>query len=157
MKIKILSVGKTKKGYISQGIQEYLKRLRCYTSMEWVDLPSLRRSKVSLCEESLRQEAQRIRTRLHPQGLVVALTDDGKEFSSEDFAGWLERQMIRGIHEIDFIIGSDLGLDPSIISDADLCLSLSRMTFTHQMVRLVLLEQIYRAFTIIRGEPYHHG
>lgn len=157
MKIKILSIGKTKKGYINQGIQEYLARLGHYISIDWVEIRSSGKSKAFLPNERLRDEAERVRDKLHPQALIAVLTEEGKELSTPDFARWLEGQMVKGRHEIDFVIGGDLGLDPSLILDADLCISLSRMTFTHQMARLILLEQVYRAFTIIRGEPYHHG
>ena len=157
MKIKIVSIGKTKKGYIDRGIKDYLSRLEHYITIDWVEIRPSGKSKACLRNDRLRDEAERIRTKLHPHALIVVLTEDGKELNTPDFARWIERQMVEGIHEIDFVIGGDLGLDQSIISGADLCISLSRMTFTHQMVRLILLEQVYRAFTIIRGEPYHHG
>ena len=151
MKIKVICIGKTKRGYLDQGIKEYISRLGYYTCFDWVEIRPSHKSKEPLCEE-----AKKIRSRIHPQALRIVLTDGGKDFSSQDFARWFEKEMIKGIQEVDFIIGGDLGLDSSIISEADMCLSLSRMTFTHQMVRLILLEQLYRAFTIIRGEPYHH-
>ncbi len=156
MKIKIISVGKTKKGYIYQGIQEYLSRLRYYTSIEWIEIPPSKKSKGSSFEEGIRQEADKVRLKCHPHALKVVLAEEGKGFDSIEFSKWIEQNMIEGRREIDFIIGGDFGLDPSIISGSDLSLSLSRFTFTHQMARLILLEQLYRAFTIIRGEPYHH-
>ena len=157
MKLKIICIGKSKRGYLSHGIKDYLTRLKHYTSMEWIELQPAPKPKVSQCEVRVEQESERIRKHIHASAVTVALSEGGKEFSSLDFAGWLERQMIEGKQEIVFIIGGDQGLSPSILSDAQLCLSLSRMTLTHQMARLILLEQIYRAFTIIRGEPYHHG
>ncbi len=157
MKLKVVCIGKTKKGYLTQGIKDYLTRLGHYTSLEWVELQTSAKSKSSKYEEGLRQEAERIRAHIRAQAWIVILAEEGKEFTSVDFAKWLELQMIEGRQEIDFILGGDQGLAPSIVSDADFCLSLSRMTFTHQMTRLILLEQLYRAFTIIRGEPYHHG
>ena len=157
VKLKIISIGKTKKGYISDGIRDYMTRIKHYTSMEWIELQPSAKSKSSKHINGLKLEAERIREHTHAQSLKIILTDGGKEFNSSDFAKWLESQMIHGRQEISFIIGGDQGLDQSIFSEADLCLSLSKMTFTHQMVRLILLEQIYRAFTIIRGEPYHHG
>ncbi len=157
MKIKIVCIGKTKRGYLAQGIEEYLIRLKHYTKLEWIELQPAQKTKTSQCEVRVKQEAERIRTHIHASAGTVALSEGGKGFSSLDFAGWVERQMIEGKQEIIFIIGGDQGLAPSILSDAQLCLSLSRMTLTHQMTRLILLEQLYRAFTIIRGEPYHHG
>jgi 23S rRNA (pseudouridine1915-N3)-methyltransferase len=125
--------------------------------MEWIELQPSAKLKPSQHDNGLRREAERIRENIRTSALKVILTEGGKELNSPDFAKWLERQMIEGRQEIDFILGGDQGLAQSILSKADLCLSLSRMTFTHQMARLILLEQIYRAFTIIRGEPYHHG
>lgn len=157
MKLKIVCIGKTKRGYLSHGIKEYLTRLKHYTSVEWIELQPSMKSKQSKHDEGLRHEAERVQGHVRASALKVILTEGGKEFSSLDFAKWLERQMIEGRQEIDFVLGGDQGLAQSILSDADLYLSLSRMTFTHQITRLILLEQIYRAFTIIRGEPYHHG
>jgi len=157
VKLRVICIGKTKWGYLSQGVKDYLARIKHYTSMEWIELQSAVILKPSQHDKGLRQEAERIRGHITVSALKVVLTEGGKEFSSPDFAKWLEQRMIEGRQEIDFILGGDQGLAQSILSEADLCLSLSRMTFTHQMTRLILLEQIYRAFTIIRGEPYHHG
>lgn len=157
VKLKIICIGKTKKGYISHGVKDYMTRIKHYTNMEWIELQPSVKSKHSKHDNGLRREAKSIREHIRASALKVILTEGGKEFGSPDFAEWLERQMIEGRQEIDFILGGDQGLAKSILSEADLCLSLSRMTFTHQMARLILLEQIYRAFTIIRGEPYHHG
>ena len=157
MKVKVICVGKTKRGYLSEGIEEYLTRLRHYVHVEWIEVRPSQRRKSAPVEEGLRQEAERIRSRIHPSALVVILGDGGKEYSSLEFAQWLERTMVEGGQEIDFVIGGDQGIAARLTEEAYLCISLSRMTFTHQMVRLILLEQLYRAFTIIRGEPYHHG
>lgn len=157
VKIKIICIGKTKKGYISNGIKDYMTRIKHYTSMEWIEFQPSVKSRSLKHGNGLRLEAARIWEHIRAQALKVILTDGGKEFNSPDFAKWLERQMIEGRQEIDFILGGDQGVAQTLLSEADLCLSLSRMTFTHQMARLILLEQIYRAFTIIRGEPYHHG
>ena len=157
MKIKIICIGKTKRGFLAQGIDDYLPRLKHYTTLEWIEIQSCVKSKSSSYEEGVREEGKKIRTHIHASAIMVTLTEKGKEYTTKDFAGWLESEMIKGRREIDFVIGGDQGLAPSLISDAQICLSLSRMTFTHQMARLILLEQLYRAFTIIRGEPYHHG
>ena len=157
MKIKIVCIGKTQRGYLTQGIREYLERLRHYTGMEWIELQPSSKSRSLRPDERLKEEAEKIRSHIRSSSIIVVLTEGGKAVSSVDFSKWLERQMIEGRQEIDFILGGDQGLDPQFLSDAGLCLSLSRMTFTHQMTRLILLEQLYRAFTIIRGEPYHHG
>jgi 23S rRNA (pseudouridine1915-N3)-methyltransferase len=89
--------------------------------------------------------------------MVVTLGEGGKEYDSLEFARWLEHSMVEGRQEIDFVIGGDQGIAPALMEVAWTRISLSRMTFTHQMVRLILLEQLYRAFSIIKGEPYHHG
>ncbi len=157
MKLKIICIGKTKRGYISHAIKDYMTRLEHYTGIEWIELQPSVKSRPSHHDNGLRREAERIREHVRASAVKVILTEGGKELNSPDFAKWLERQMIEGRQEIDFILGGDQGLAQSVLSEADLCLSLSKMTFTHQMARLILLEQIYRAFTIIRREPYHHG
>lgn len=157
MKVKVICIGKTKKDYLSEGIEEYLARLRHYVHVEWIEVQSSQRRKSARVEEGLRHEAVRIRSHIRPSALVVTLSDGGKEYSSREFAQWLERSMVEGRQEIVFIIGGDQGIAPTLMDEACMCISLSRMTFTHQMARLILLEQLYRAFTIIRGEPYHHG
>ncbi|MGA1843136.1 MAG: 23S rRNA (pseudouridine(1915)-N(3))-methyltransferase RlmH [bacterium] len=157
MKVKVICVGKTKKGYLTEGIEEYLSRLKHYVHVEWIEVRSSQRRKSAPIEEGLRQEADRICSHIHPSALMVTLGDGGKEYSSREFAQWLEHSMVEGRQEIDFVIGGDQGIAPALTEEAGMCISLSRMTFTHQMVRLILLEQLYRAFSIIRGEPYHHG
>jgi len=157
VKVTVICVGKTKKDYLSKGVEEYLARLKHYVHVEWIEVQSAQRTKSARVEEGLRQEAERIRSHIRPSALVVTLGEGGKEYSSLEFAQWLERLMVEGRQEIDFIIGGDQGIAPSLMQEACTCISLSRMTFTHQMVRLILLEQLYRAFSIIRGEPYHHG
>jgi len=157
VKVKIVCIGKTKRGYLGHGIKEYLERLKHYAGLEWVELQSSSKNRSFRTDERLKQEAEKIRSHIRASAIIVVLTEGGKELSSVDFSKWLEHQMIEGKQEINFILGGDQGLDSQLLADADLCLSLSRMTFTHQMTRLILLEQLYRAFTIIRGEPYHHG
>lgn len=157
MRINIISIGKTKAGFISEGVQEYLKRLRHYIKIEWIEIPASKRSKTLECKGLLEYEAENIKARCHPRSLRVALAENGKELTSQGFSEWIGHRMIEGTGVIDFIIGSEAGIDTSIIDKADMILSLSKMTFTHQFVRLIFLEQLYRAFTIIRGEPYHHG
>ena len=142
---------------MTHGIREYLGRLKHYVGLEWIELQPSSKSRSILPDERLKKEAEKIRSHIRSSSITVVLTERGKVFSSVDLSKWLESQMIEGRQEIDFILGGDQGLDLQLLSDADLCLSLSRMTFTHQMTRLILLEQLYRAFTIIRGEPYHHG
>ncbi|MGA1796722.1 MAG: 23S rRNA (pseudouridine(1915)-N(3))-methyltransferase RlmH [bacterium] len=157
MKVKVICVGKTKKGYLLEGIEEYLSRLKHYVHVEWIEVRSSQRRKSAPVEEGLRQEAEGIRSHIHPSALMVVLGDGGREYSSREFAQWLEYSMVEGRQEIDFVIGGDQGIAPTLTEEACMCISLSRMTFTHQMVRLILLEQLYRAFSIMRGEPYHHG
>lgn len=152
MKIKIICIGKTKKGYLSEAVGDYLARLRHYTSLDWIEI---QHSRVSA--QSLQKEGEKITAHMDPRAFNVVLDAKGRGFDSEGFAGWLQKRQMYGTKEIEFVIGGDLGLHPSVISKSDMRLSLSAMTFTHQMARIILLEQIYRAFTIIRGEPYHHG
>jgi 23S rRNA (pseudouridine1915-N3)-methyltransferase len=157
VRLKVVCIGRTQKGYLTQGIKDYITRLQHYIKLEWIELQKSKKSRSSKYHEGLKKESEKIWAHIHSSALWVVLAEGGKAFSSSDFAKWIESRMIEGRQEIIFIIGGDQGLDPEILSKADLKLSLSRMTFTHQMIRLIFLEQLYRAFTIIRGEPYHHG
>ena len=152
MKIAIICIGKTKKGYIGEAVRDYLGRLRHYAPVDWIEVQQVRKT-----DQSLQKERERIEAQIDKRAFRVSLAEDGDVFTSEGFAQWLQKRQIDGTKKIEFVVGGDMGLHPSIISKSDMCLSLSPMTFTHQMARVILLEQIYRAFTIIRGEPYHHG
>lgn len=158
MHIKIITVGKLKEKWQKAAIAEYTKRLRTYakvTVVEVVDekVPETLSDKQ---KEAVKQkEAERILTHLQKETYLITLEIDGKQFSSEDLAKKIESLSTYGKSNITFIIGGSLGLSSSITKKSNLALSFSKMTFPHQLMRMILLEQIYRAFRINRGEPYH--
>ena len=158
MQVSVVAVGKAKERYIEEGIAEYEKRLRPYASCEIVEVKDERVPKnASPAEEAKvkEQEGERILAAVRDGALLVALDCGGEMWSSENLAARLRTWEISGTHEVCFVIGGPLGLSRAVLDRADIRLSLSRMTFLHTLVRVVLLEQIYRAFRIVRGEPYH--
>ncbi|PLR78279.1 23S rRNA (pseudouridine(1915)-N(3))-methyltransferase RlmH [Bacillus sp. V3-13] len=158
MNISIVTVGKLKEKYLKQGIDEYLKRLTSYAKVEVIEVADEKAPEVlsSLEMEQVKQkEAERILAKISPDTYVIALAIEGKQKSSEELADTLDRLAIYGKRKIAFVIGGSLGLSDDVLKRADEKLSFSKMTFPHQLMRLILVEQIYRAFRINRGEPYH--
>jgi 23S rRNA (pseudouridine1915-N3)-methyltransferase len=158
MQIRIITVGKIKERYLQEGIAEYEKRMRPYAKLHIVELSDERRSlSASTAIESMakEKEGERILAAIPEGSIVIALDVKGQNWSSEELAALLRERELSGENQLTFIIGGDLGLSPAVIARSDLRLSLSKMTFTHPMARLLLVEQVYRAFRIIRGEPYH--
>lgn len=158
MKIRIICVGKIKEKYFTDAIAEYSKRLSKFCSLEIVELQDeMTPDKASDAEnlQILRKEASRILSSVKDKDFVVTLEIEGRKFSSESFAAKLDSLFTQGISTIDFIIGGSLGLDISVKKRSNLAISFSDMTFPHQLMRVVLLEQIYRCFKINFGEPYH--
>jgi 23S rRNA (pseudouridine1915-N3)-methyltransferase len=158
MQIKIIAVGRVKEPYLAEGIAGYEKRLRPYVKIGTTEIAEEKRPvrlSPSHKEQLLDKEGARILESIPPEGYTIALDVGGKQVSSEGLASLLHDQEIGGKGHVTFIIGGDLGLSGDVLARCDERLSLSAMTFTHQMVRLVLLEQVYRAFRIMRGEPYH--
>ena len=159
MKLVVLSVGAVKKPYISQGIDEYVKRIKRYVPFELIDVKDETASTKMPRVDVLKKERARIESKLKDGDYLIALVDSGKGFSSKDFSDTMERILSgSGItaRRVVFIVGGAYGLDKEIIERADMVLSLSKLTLPHELARLVLSEQIYRAFTIMRGEPYSH-
>lgn len=154
MKITVIAVGKTSTPEISRLIDSYLRRLTHYIGFEIVELPDARGCRDS--ESQKRVEGEAILKRLTPADTVVLLDERGREMTSVEFARFLEGRMNAGIKRLVFIIGGPYGFSQEVYSRADRLLGLSQMTFTHEMVRLFFTEQVYRAMTILRGEPYHH-
>lgn len=150
MKLTFLSIGKDRSGLFSPGVDEYAKRLTHTHKVQLVELPESRASGVKAKEE----EGAALLKKLGPRDALVALDERGKSLSSVDFAKWLGRQQDSG-RDVAFVIGGDEGLSEEVRAKAALTLSLSAMTLPHRLARLVLLEQVYRAFSILRGEPYH--
>ena len=158
MQIRIIAVGKIKEKYLQEGIAEYEKRLRPYVKLHIVELSEERRSlSASPAIESVakEKEGERILAAIPESSFVIALDVKGQSWSSEELAGSFREWELSGQNQLAFVIGGDLGLSPHVLARSDLRLSLSRMTFTHPMARLLLVEQVYRAFRILRGEPYH--
>ena len=156
MKITLLTVGKTEDAYIKDGIDKFVKRLKHYTKLEITDLPELKNTKALTQEQQKSREAELILKKLTVTDHVVLLDEKGLEFSSVQFAEYLDKKAIGSVQSMIFIIGGPYGFDASVYQRANAQLALSRMTFSHQMVRLFFVEQLYRAYTIIKGEPYHH-
>lgn len=155
MKIKTIFVGKLQDRYLKEGIDTYRDRISRYAQFESIEVEDEAVTAKADQGKIKGKEAERILKRVSPDSLLVALDERGKGLSSEGLAGFIKKAMDSGTKEISFVVGGSLGLGENIRERADLVLSLSPMTFTHQMVRVIVLEQIYRAFTIIRGEPYH--
>jgi len=156
MKIFLLVIGKTDETYLQKGIDIFLKRIPHYISFEMKVIPDLKNSK-NLSEELQKEkEGELIIQQLAPSDELILLDENGTETSSVEFARFLEKRMISGIKRLVFVIGGPYGFSATIYSRANGKLSLSKMTFSHQMVRLIFTEQLYRAMTILKGEPYHH-
>jgi 23S rRNA (pseudouridine1915-N3)-methyltransferase len=158
MRITVIAVGKIKERFYSEAIQEYAKRLTKYVRLEIIevsdektpDAPSERETAIIL-----EKEAQRILPKVSPGAYVIALAIEGKTVTSEALSEKLAALGLQGDSHVVFIIGGSLGLSESVLSRADFKLSFSRMTFPHQLMRVILLEQVYRAMRIMRNEPYH--
>ena len=158
MNITIVTVGKLKEKYLKMGIEEFAKRLGTYAKIELVEVAD-EKAPESLSEADMeivkKKEAQRILVKINPDAYVIALAIDGKMKTSEQMAADIESLMTYGKSKIVFVVGGSLGLHDSVLKRADELLSFSKMTFPHQMMKLILLEQVYRAFRIMKGEPYH--
>ncbi len=158
MKITIIAVGKLKEKYWKQAIAEYEKRLSAYTKVEIIEVPD-EKAPENMSDKEIEQvkekEGQRILAKVKPQSTVITLEIQGKMLSSESLAKELDQRMTQGASDFTFIIGGSNGLHQDVMKRSNFALSFSKMTFPHQMMRVVLLEQVYRAFKINRGEAYH--
>jgi 23S rRNA (pseudouridine1915-N3)-methyltransferase len=156
--ISIVTIGKLKEKYLKQGIEEYIKRLSAYAKVEIIELPD-EKAPENLSEADMIQikqkEGERILQKLSPDAHVIALAIQGKMKTSEQLAEDMDKLATYGKSKVAFIIGGSLGLSDEVMKRSDEALSFSKMTFPHQLMRLILVEQIYRAFRINRGEPYH--
>ena len=158
MNISIITVGKLKEKYLKQGIAEYAKRLSSYAKIEIIELPD-EKAPENLSETDMlivkQKEGERILSKIAPDTHVIALAIEGSMKSSEQLADTLDRLATYGKSKVAFVIGGSLGLSDEVMKRSNEALSFSKMTFPHQLMRLILVEQIYRAFRINRGEPYH--
>lgn len=158
MKISIITVGKLKEKYLKQGIDEYLKRLSAYAKVEIIEVADEKAPEhlsEAEMEEVKRKEGERILSHLSEDTYIITLEISGRMLNSEQLAAKIDELGTYGKSKLAFIIGGSLGLSKEVQNRSDLALSFSKMTFPHQLIRLILLEQIYRAYRINRGEPYH--
>jgi 23S rRNA (pseudouridine1915-N3)-methyltransferase len=157
MKITFLTVGKTEDAYLKEGVTKYTSRLKHYVKFAIVELDELKNTKNLSPEQQKAKEAELILKKILPLDHLVLLDENGAEQSSKQFAAYIEKKGLSSVAHIVFVVGGPYGFDQSVYARANDQLSLSAMTFSHQMVRLFFVEQLYRAFTIIKGEPYHHS
>ena len=155
MNIKIIALGKIKEKFLKDGIDEFLKRLTPYASVEITEIPSIEIKDEHIVERVLKEEGEKILSHIKPQSYVITLEIKGKMLSSEELACKIKELTNDGIGEIVFVIGSSCGISSVVSERANFKLSMSKMTFLHQFARLILVEQIYRAFKIIKKETYH--
>jgi len=156
MKITLLSIGKTTDDYLLEGIQKYVQRLKHYVNFQMIELPELKNTKSLSQEQQKAKEAALILKNVTNGDYLILLDEKGKSLSSVNFSILLNKKMVGGVQHLIFLIGGPYGFDVTIYNRANDKLSLSAMTFSHQMVRLFFVEQLYRAYTILKGEPYHH-
>ena len=156
MEITLIVIGKTNAKYLIEGLDEYTRRLKHYITYNINILPDIKNTKNLTEEQQKETEGKLILNALKPGDFLVLLDERGKEFSSMQFSDYLQRKMNSGLRRLVFVVGGPYGFSKDVYNKADEKLSLSQMTFSHEMIRLFFTEQIYRAMTIIRGEPYHH-
>lgn len=156
MRITLLTVGKTNDLSFKNAISEYQKRLKFYISFDIEEIPALKNTKNLTEDNQKKKEGELILKSIQSDDEVVLLDDKGSEFTSKQFASYIEKKSASGLKRLVFVVGGPYGFSEEVYQRANDKVSLSRMTFSHQMVRLVFTEQLYRAMTIIKGEPYHH-
>ena len=155
MKIKIIALGRIKEKFLKDGIDEFQKRVLPYVPLEIIELSPYEIKNENLIDKALDEEGSRILTHIKDDSFVITLEINGRQLSSEDFAQKINEVSISGVSELIFIIGSSHGISQNVSNRADFKLSMSKMTFLHQFARLLLVEQIYRAFKILNNEKYH--
>jgi 23S rRNA (pseudouridine1915-N3)-methyltransferase len=156
MKIEIIWVGKTVKPYIIEAIEEYVGRIKHYMPVEVFTIPDLKNTKNLPTAEQRDKEGELILKYIKSDDMVVLLDDKGKQYTSLQFAAWIEQLNGRSVKRLVFVIGGAYGFSKEVYDRANGLLSISKMTFSHQIIRPIFVEQLYRAMTIIRDEPYHH-
>jgi 23S rRNA (pseudouridine1915-N3)-methyltransferase len=156
MKILLLQIDKTQDSYLTEGIEIYAKRLKNYCTFEIVTINVPKAVRQRTHNEQKQEEAKLILAVISPDDQLVLLDEKGKEYSSTEFSGFISQKQNASVKRLVFLIGGPFGFSDSIYKRANLKISLSQMTFSHQMVRLFFVEQLYRAYTILKGEKYHH-
>ena len=156
MKITFLTIGKTEDKYLLEGMEKYLKRLKHYITFKVLELPELKNTKNLSEDQQKTKEAELIFKNISNTDQLILLDENGVNYSSTQFSGYLNKKMISSVQHLVFVVGGPYGFSNEVYNRAQDKISLSKMTFSHQMVRLFFIEQVYRAFTIMKGEPYHH-
>lgn len=156
MQITLLAIGKTDSSQLEQLISNYEKRLKHYVRFEFTIIPDLKNRKVLTEEQQKEKEGTLILDKINPSDTLLLLDEKGQQFTSLAFADYLQKKMNAGIKNLVLAIGGPYGFSPAVYERSNGKISLSKMTFSHQMIRLFLVEQLYRGFTILRNEPYHH-
>ncbi|MDR0872005.1 MAG: 23S rRNA (pseudouridine(1915)-N(3))-methyltransferase RlmH [Prevotellaceae bacterium] len=154
-KIALITVGKTTQKYVEEAVNEYLKRLKFYVPFELIVIPELKDTKNIPVPLQKEKEGELILKKIEDNDDVILLDEKGREFTSTDFSAFVEKRLLAG-KRIVFVIGGPFGFSPDIYARANAKISLSQMTFSHQIIRIIFAEQLYRAFTILKGENYHH-
>lgn len=156
MTVKLIYIGKTGKSFLIEGEKEYTKRLKRYIKFETVELPDIKNAKKMSSQEVKSKEGIQVLSKLNNEDRVFLLDEKGKEFDSVGLSKFMQKQFNMGGQSIVFVIGGPYGFSEEIYQRATGKVSLSKLTFSHQMIRMFFIEQLYRAMTIIKGEPYHH-
>lgn len=156
MKVQFWVIGKTTDTYLLTGINDYIKRLKRYCQFEYLELPAAKIGKNATEQETKLKEESAVLEKLEKSDFLVVMDEKGKEYTSKKFGDFLSDHQMRGTKRLVFLIGGAYGFSDKVYQRANSKIALSQMTFTHQMVRLIFTEQLYRAFTITKGEKYHH-
>ena len=156
MKISLIVIGKTEEAYIKEGINVYIQRLKHYITFEIIEIPSIKNTKNMSPSKIVEKEGELLLKQIKKHEYCILLDEKGRSFRSVEFAEFIESKINQSTRSIAFVVGGAYGFSPDVYNIAKMKLSLSDMTFSHQMIRLFFLEQLYRAFTIIKNEPYHN-
>lgn len=156
MKIELAVIGRTSIGYLKQGIDEYVKRLKHYVPFEIKYIDDIKNTKNISEDQQKRTEGAKILSLLDKSDFVVLLDEHGKEYTSMQYSSYIQKRMLSGAKKVVFVIGGPYGFSQEVYDRANDKISFSKMTFNHEMIRLIFTEQLYRAYTIINHEPYHH-
>ena len=156
MKIELAVIGKTSIGYLKQGIDEYIKRLKHYVPFEIKYIDDIKNTKNISEDQQKRTEGAKILSLLDKSDFVVLLDEHGKEYTSMQYSSYIQKRLLSGVKKVVFVIGGPYGFSQEVYDRANDKISFSKMTFNHEMIRLIFTEQLYRAYTIITHEPYHH-
>jgi len=157
MKIRLILVGKTHQSFVKEGFEIYRKRVENYLPFEEIVIPTIKNTKHFSPEEFKKKEGELILKKIESGDYNILLDENGKSFSSVSFATFIQKKMNMGLKVVNFIVGGAYGFSPEVYQIASEKISLSKMTFSHQIIRVIFMEQLYRAFTIIKNEPYHNS